>query len=323
VPRPTLESDEDRVLYAVIERMLAKHPEERYRDADELIAALGGREVIVATGEHRRWSPTPPPFPAAARPAPVEVVAAPSPFGSYDGPQPSPALDAAIDASVQLLKRHKPKLRELGALAGRALQRLAALLIPIRRVFQRGARAAAPGGRAALGTATQQLRRVGTWMKRTLTSRGSTVSMASAFIIAVAVLTFSAFRMTSGASHNESRCPTGVAMDGKRPFGVLVDSIGSTPQGSDMTVRYDVCGLNEGTPIKSRLTVARTDGGRKAAADRMQATFDDNAVGIGTRLHHLVPVSALPAGSYRLTVVVIDDKGRRRDHESSLRISSR
>jgi hypothetical protein len=148
--------------------------------------------------------------------------------------------------------------------------------------------------------------------------------MASAFIIAVAVLTFSAFRMTSGASHNESRCPMHPAMDGKQPFAVLLaDSIGSTPQGSDVTVRYDVCGLNEGTPIKSRLTVARTDGGRKAAADRMQATFDDSAIGIGTRLHHVVPVSGLPAGSYRLTVVVIDDRGRRRDNESTLHIGGR
>jgi protein kinase-like protein len=323
VPRPALETAEDHALYAVVERMLAKHPEDRFRDADELIAALGGREVVVATGEHRRWSPTPAPFPAAERPAPTAPVAAPSPFGTYEGPQPSPALDAAIEASVQLLKRHKPNLRVVGAAARRGIQSVASLGGSVRRVFQRGASVAAPGARGTLGSATQQLRRAGMWMKRSLTSRGSTVSMASAFIIAVAVLTFSAFRMTSGASHNESRCPPGVAMDGTRPFGVLVDSIGSTPQGADMTVRYDVCGLNDGAPIKTRVTVARTDGGRKAAADRMQATFDDSAIGSGTRLHHVVPVGALPAGSYRLTVLVIDDRGRRRNNESTLHISGR
>src|SRR6185437_15126216 len=132
-----------------------------------------------------------------------------------------------------------------------------------------------------------------------------TVSMASAFIIAVAVLTFSAFGMTSGAGRSDTRCPTGVAMDGTRPFGVLpVDSIPAAPQGSDVSVRYDVCGLTKGTAIKSRVTVARTNGGRRGAADRMQATFDDSAAGIGTRLKHSVPVSALPAGAYRVTVVV-------------------
>lgn len=320
LPRPTLESDEDRALYTVIERMLEKHPEDRFRDGDELIAALGGREVVVATGEHRRWSPTPAPIPTATRPAAALPAAQPSPFGSYEGPQPSPALDAAIDASVQLLKRHKPKLREIGAVARRAGRGLSSIAGRVRRAFQRGEHATTPGGRVALGSMTMQMRRAGNWAKRTLTSRGSTVSMASAFIIAVAVLTFSAFRMTSGASHNESRCPTGVAMDGTHPFGVLVDSIGNMQRGADMPVRYDVCGLNEGTHIKSRLTVARTDGGRKGAADRMQATFDDNATGIGTRLHHVVPVGELPAGSYRLTIVVIDERGRRRDTESTLRI---
>lgn len=320
VPRPQLASDDDRALYAVIERMLEKHPEDRFRDADELIAALGGREVIVATGEHRRWSPTPVAFPVAARSGATAPVAEVSPFGSYEGPQPSPALDAAFDASVQLLKRHKPKLREVGALGRRMVQSAQPLVGAVRRVFRRSAAAAAPGGRAAMGGMTHHIRWVGEWAKRTLTSRGSTVSMASAFIIAVAVLTFSAFRMTSGASRSDSRCPTDVAMDGKRPFGVLVDSLGGAPQGSDLTVHYDICGLAEGTPVKTRLTVSRTDGGRRAAADRMQATFDDSATGIGTRVHHLVPVGSLPAGAYRLTVVVTDDKGRRRDHESTLHI---
>jgi Protein kinase domain len=320
LPRPQLDSDDDRALYAVIERMLEKHPEDRFRDADELIAALGGREVIVATGEHRRWSPTPAALPAAARSSATAPVADVSPFGSYEGPQPSPALDAAFDASVQLLKRHKPKLQEVGAFGRRVVRSAQPLVGALRRVFRRGAAAAAPGGRAALGGMTHHVRRVGDWAKRALTSRGSTVSMASAFIIAVAVLTFSAFRMTSGASRSDSRCPTGVAMDGKRPFGVLVDSLGNSPQGTDLTVRYDICGLAEGTAAKTRLTISRTDGGRRAAADRMQATFDDSATGIGTRVHHLVPVSSLPAGAYRLTVVVTDDKGRRRDHESTLHI---
>jgi len=153
-----------------------------------------------------------------------------------------------------------------------------------------------------------------------LTSRGSTVSIASAFIIAVAVLTFSAFRMTAGAS-NQSRCPSGTAMDGTRPFGVLVDSIGSASQGSDVSVRFDVCGLNDGTPFKVRMSVVRE--GTRHTADRMTASFDDAAIGAGTRRQHSLAVAALPVGSYRLTVVVTDDKGRKRDTELPLRIVSR
>jgi hypothetical protein len=142
--------------------------------------------------------------------------------------------------------------------------------------------------------------------------------MASAFIIAVAVLSFSAFRMTAGSAGSQSRCPTGVAMDGRRPFGVLVDSIGTTAQGSDVSVRYDVCGLSEGTPFKVKMSLVR-DGSRHAA-DRMTANFDDSSLGIGMRRQHSLAVATLPAGSYHLTVIVSDDKGRRRDAELPLRI---
>ena len=163
---------------------------------------------------------------------------------------------------------------------------------------------------------------VGQFLRRTLTSRFSTVSMASAFIIAVAVLTFSAFRMTAGsAARSHSRCPTDVAMDGRRPFGVLLDSIGSTPQGSEVEVKYDVCGLNEGTPFKVKMSVVRE--GTRHSADRMTASFDDSSIGIGTRRQHSLAISTLPAGNYRLTVIVTDDKGRKRDTDEPLRILPR
>ena len=110
-------------------------------------------------------------------------------------------------------------------------------------------------------------------------------------------------------------------MDGTRPFGVLVDSIGSTPQGSDVKVSYDVCGLTEGTAFKVRMAVVR-EGGRHSA-DRMTANFDDQSIGIGTRRQHSLAVATLPAGSYRLTVVVTDDKGRKRDRDLPLRIGDR
>jgi hypothetical protein len=127
--------------------------------------------------------------------------------------------------------------------------------------------------------------------------------------------------MTAGAAHSQSRCPTELASDGKRPFGVLVDSIAPSPQGSDINVHFDVCGLNEGSPFKVRMSMVR-DGSRHAA-DRMTANFDDVATGIGTRRQHSLAVATLPAGSYRLTVVVTDDRSRRRDTDLPLRIVSR
>lgn len=317
LPRPTLDGAEDRAVYAVIERMLAKHPEDRYRDADELIAALGGREVTVATGEHRRWSPTPLSMPVAdstAKTAPINIGA----FARDEGPQPSPALDAAFDASVEMLKRQQSKLRRLLPAVAGALHGVRPALGGLRRLLRRVAGAFEPlarGGRRILGRRGQD---VASWAGRLLRSRVSTVSMASAFIIAVAVLTFSAFRMSAGAARNQSRCPSGVAMDGKRPFGILVDSVADSPRGRDVNVTYDVCGLAEGTPFKVRMAVVRE--GSRHAADRMMASFDDAALSAGTHRLHSLAVATLPAGTYRLTVVVIDDKGRKRDRDLPLRI---
>ena len=102
---------------------------------------------------------------------------------------------------------------------------------------------------------------------------------------------------------------------------MLVDSIGNGPQGSDVSVHFDVCGLTEGTPFKVRMSLIR-DGSRHVT-DRMTATFDDAATGIGTRRQHALAVATLPAGSYRLTVSVTDDKGRRRDKDLPLHIVGR
>ena len=320
LPRPNFDSDADRTLFTVIERMLAKHPEDRFRDADELIAALGGREVHIATGEHRRWT-----APVDIIPSDASMKTAPLPaareYASDNGPQPSPALDAAFDASIQMLKRQRPKLRELGATIRGALSGLRPMRAAISRGFRRATVSIRPGARSLGDFLSRHARWATRVAGRALTSRGSTVSMASAFIIAVAVLTFTAFRRTGGAARNDSRCPTGVAMDGKRPFGVLVDDLGSTPQGSDVNVHFDVCGLAEGTPFKVKMSIVRD--GTRHAADRMTASFDDTAVGVGTRRVHSLAVASLPAGSYRLTVVVTDDRGRKRDTDLAVRISGK
>ncbi|HET9424352.1 MAG TPA: serine/threonine-protein kinase [Gemmatimonadaceae bacterium] len=43
LPEPTLASDDERQLYGVIARMLAKKPDDRFQNGQELIAALGGQ----------------------------------------------------------------------------------------------------------------------------------------------------------------------------------------------------------------------------------------------------------------------------------------
>ena len=140
-------------------------------------------------------------------------------------------------------------------------------------------------------------------------------------VIAFGVLVVTAFHTTT---RHQSRCPAGVAMDGRRPFGVLVDSIGGTRRGSELNVRYDVCGLAEGATFKTRLSLIRAENGRKlTSADKVSATFEDTAGGPALRRKRAVDLGALPAGSYRVAIVVIDDRGRRREKEIALQITER
>jgi hypothetical protein len=52
----------------------------------------------------------------------------------------------------------------------------------------------------------------------------------------------------------------------------------------------------------------------------MTASFDDSSAGVGTRRQHLLAAAALPAGNYHLTVVVTDDRGRKRDKDLTFKI---
>lgn len=321
LPRPVLENEQDEAFYAIIERMLAKHPEDRYRDADELIAALGGRDLLL-TGE-RRWAPTPLPSAVATLGAnatrPLDAPA--SPVVTGEGPQPSPVLDAAFDASVRLIKRQRGNLAE--AFAGIRGMLRGGRAIRARLVAAREAMGAKlPGLRQWWQSLAHRLQGAMRFLGARITARGNTVWIASAFVIAVGVLAVTAFR--ASASRNQSRCPTGVAMDGTRPFGLLLDPVESMVPGSTLDVRYDVCGLTAGTKYKVRLSVLRAEGSRRAIEkDRVTENVDDTSNGPGMRRHQPMATAALPAGSYRLVVVVTDERNRRREREIPLRIGDR
>jgi hypothetical protein len=123
------------------------------------------------------------------------------------------------------------------------------------------------------------------------------------------------------ALHHRSRCPGGAS---PHPFTLMVDDAGAIRQGGDAEVYYDVCGLEKGTAFTTRVTIARDESGLSRLLGRSPAPvtgkYEESAGGPATRRHRSLDMDGMPGGSYRVTVVVTDDKGRRREEGASLRV---
>ena len=327
VPRPALRTAEERELYAVIERMLAKEPEQRFQTADEVIAALGGRGT--ATGQGARYAPRPPAL-SPTRPSP----AIDDPL-AVEAPRSSAALDRALDAGLELLRQQKPKLEagiarlkeqkpvlDAGIAKLRAQEpKLTASLAAGRELLD----AQRPAVTRGLRTAS---RAVGAARARFVAGgRRSWIRLAGA----IAVVTVSYYALHFGIMHR-SRCAPPVAGAVAEPGGaakpqgmtLLLDSPGSVGEGGDVEVYYDVCGMDAGTPFTTRVTVTRSQSGLKrlfgGSVGPVTASFDETATGAAVRRHRSIDLDGLPAGAYTLSVSLTDDRERRRSREVTFQV---
>ncbi len=91
VPTPELETDEQRALLPIIQRMMAKEPDNRYQTADDLISALEGREVPLPTGPAASMSE------AATTVSPAAPATAGAPAGAATPATPMPMSSVAAD----------------------------------------------------------------------------------------------------------------------------------------------------------------------------------------------------------------------------------
>jgi TonB family protein len=109
VPPLALKTPDERALYDVICRMMAKDPNDRYQTAEELVAALEGREVSTTTA-----APAPPGITDAAT-----VMAPAPPTGGV--PTAGPAAPSTPTTPMpQSLVQGQPKKKRSGMLVGAA-----------------------------------------------------------------------------------------------------------------------------------------------------------------------------------------------------------
>lgn len=303
LPRPALGSADEWDLFDVVERMLAKDPDDRFQSADELIAALGG--VRSDTGRRVAWSPGALPV-AATRP--TRAVREPSPDADSSGPRPSAALDRALEVGVHLLKQQKPKV-QAGLAAGRQL------------ALEQQPRVAAVRHRVTGAVVT------GIGYIRSRTRR---FWIGSATAAATVVVGYYAIHF---ATKHRTRCPGAplAAVDSAhagaakaRTFSVLMDAVGSQSAGSSLDVYYDVCGLDAGTAYTANVRVEQNSSGFRRLLGRspgpITASYDEEASSPAVRRHRTLAFGDMPPGSYSVDLVVTDGRGRVRAKSTAFQV---
>jgi hypothetical protein len=300
LPVPTVATRgaaDERELYAVIERLLAKQPASRYQTAEDLIEALtsgssGRRRALALAAAEARYAP----------------VAEP--------PQSAAALDSALEAGVGLVLRQKPHLIA-GVAAG---QRFLATAAPrVKSAVSRVRAAGRHGVERSAGVVMPRLGRVGPLAARH--SRWLVI----AGIAGVAIVGGGWYAANATATRG-GRCAS-LTADGSAPrFTVLVERVGKVPRGSDVDLYYDVCNIAPG-PFRTRVTLSRPTSGFQRllgkSVDPINITFDETAGRGAIRRHHSLALGNRPAGTYTLGIVVTDENGRRREKYQAVAVTDR
>jgi predicted Ser/Thr protein kinase len=303
---------DERALYAIIARLLAKAPEARYADAQALTDALSRSTSAGAPAPHAA------PVRGDAKKAGYAPVA--------EAPRSSAALDAAFAAGLGFLEQQKPKVRA-GAAAGRRF--VEANAPRVKSAMAQAGQASAQAAELAVVGATPRVQSALAFVRK---HRRRIVQGGGAVVVLVTLTT----GVTRFIAATHSRCPVsapassgdsaGAGTAKPAAFAVLVDPIGQVRQGSDVAVYYDVCGLTGGA-FQTRLTVVRESSGFQRllgkGTEPIAMTFDETASGPALRRHRSLDLGSRPAGTYTLGIVVTDEKGRRREKYREFEVESR
>ena len=305
LPRPKLATDEERALFPVIERMLAKKPEDRFQSAEEMLAALEGGPTLAMTtaaappaGKARKSGKT---AGSRASRAPLAPTA------------PARAVTEATDSGA----KESSAAGDIGARAGAIAARGSAVLQHAGERAADNAReyarwAAARGTRFWVGAATAVAVMIaGYWGVHFATMHRSRCTPAEA--------------RADSTDEGESAGARSSKTAATRPSLVLlVDAPSPQDAGDELDLYYDVCGLEDETAYSTRVDISRNQSGLRrifgGGVQPISLSFDEHADGPSTRRHREIDLDALPEGAYTLKVSVTDDRGRRRERSHPLQI---
>jgi hypothetical protein len=142
--------------------------------------------------------------------------------------------------------------------------------------------------------------------------------------VGLLVLGAAVYGATHLTAHDGSRCPHG----NPAPFTLKVDDA-TARQGRRADLYYDVCGLPVSSPYTTHVTITRQGGGRSLgklfgrSTSPVTATYEETASASSMHRHHTLGTTNMPSGTYRVDVLVTDDRGRHREDQANLVVRSK
>jgi serine/threonine protein kinase len=294
LPEPTLVSDDARQLYTIIARMLAKKPDDRYQDGNELIAALGGTISDPSLASQMMIS-------SPGLMAPTERMPTPKPWSL---------------SRWRMLSRTRKVVWSTVAFAAVATGLTIALDL------RAGDVTPPPGvdGNASPAPANASAPKpplVAGPVVTTLSAVDSAKLAPKPSQRALAIL---------AANKLPSKCPKRDTLATSKPiaYDLLVDSIVDRKEGTSLPVSYDVCGLAAGSPFIAHFTLNKLN---QKNPLRRQGPIEANAPASAgsTRSHerYSLDISKASAGTYRLDVMIVDQNKRQLVKSREFRINDK
>ena len=341
IPTPALETEEEREIYPVIEKMLAKQPEDRYQTAEELIAALGGTATSGAQTLMSVLLPNPtltrPPRPSLM--SATEIIESPTLRRKLRELYQNPRTWAAVGAvglitavAITLASNDNGASGATPTAAGvvgattnvaGATTKAAGGTTSVAAGTTTGARpdsTSRPGAGASTGTrvASNATKTSGTTNSKTGT-KTDTGRPALSGLSRVGSNTASV-RTPAPAPRDASKCPRTAAPD---VFSLLVDSVPPQKVGARLTVGFDVCGLAANSPFSATITFRKLNQGRFSRQQDRTLHVPSVATGPRSRFRQVVELAGLSAGEYRMDVLIRDARLRDLGAGHRFRISER
>jgi serine/threonine protein kinase len=293
LPQPTLTTDEERQVYAVIARMLAKKPDDRFQTSSELIAALGGEVSGPTLVPTVRTS--------IGLIAPTERI-----------PTPEPWYNAKWTTLSQTGKRVWMGIGPAVAVIGLMINLSRGGYKPTASVaVNSGPAQAAPAPSASSPVIGAKRPDSTTNALSSKTPPKGGPSERAAAIIAYDKL--------------KSSCPKRDTLATSKPidYAVRMDPISNRKLSSTIGIGYDVCGLPSNSPFTALFTLTKL----RQRGFGQQPPHSETDVGTAasprSRQKGTLDTHELSVGDYRLEVRVTDAKKRQVNTSREFKISDK